>query len=131
MYNIAQDPIMLLQSSYDRIEIKKLYIDIAEDLIAGILLSQIILLNLPTSEDSMEFRVERDNELWIAKDRSDWWNECRITPKQFDRAIKILEEKSLVQKKLFKLNGTPMVHIKLNADQLIQCISNLSKTENL
>jgi len=111
------------QMSRDTIDVKKVYIDIAEDLVAGILLSQIIYWYLPDQEGKTKLRVEKDGQLWLAKGREDWWEECRITPKQFDRAIKILQKKGLVEKKIFKFNGNPTTHIRLNFDVLIQYLS--------
>lgn len=104
------------------IDVKKIYIDIAEDLVAGILLSQIIFWNLPNQEGKTKLRVKKQGELWLAKGREDWWEECRISPKQFDRAIKILESKNLITKKIFKLDGTPITHLKLDFDVLFKYI---------
>lgn len=106
------------QTSRDTIDVKRIYVDIAEDLISGILLSQIIFWNLPNQEGKTKLRVVRDNKLWLAKGREDWWEECRITSKQFDRAIKILEEKKLVDKRVFKFDGSPKVHLNLNIEVL-------------
>ena len=109
--------------SRDTIDVKKVYIDIAEDLVAGVLLSQIIYWYLPDQEGKTKLRVERDGQLWLVKGREDWWEECRISPKQFDRAIAILQKKGLVEKKIFKFNGNPTTHIRLNFDVLIQYLS--------
>jgi len=111
------------QMSRDTIDVKKVYIDIAEDLVAGVLLSQIIYWYLPDQEGKTKLRVERDGQLWLVKGREDWWEECRISPKQFDRAIAILQKKGLVEKKIFKFNGNPTTHIRLNFDVLIQYLS--------
>jgi hypothetical protein len=111
------------QMSRDTIDVKKVYIDIAEDLVAGILLSQIIYWYLPDQEGKTKLRVEKDGQLWLVKGREDWWEECRISPKQFDRAIAILQKKGLVEKKIFKFNGNPTTHIRLNFDVLIQYLS--------
>lgn len=111
------------QMSRDTIDVKKVYIDIAGDLIAGILLSQIIYWHLPNQEGQTKLRVEKNGQLWLVKGREDWWEECRISPKQFDRAITILQKKNLVEKKIFKFNGNPTTHIRLNFDVLIQYLS--------
>ena len=108
--------------SRDTIDVKRVYIDIAGDLIAGILLSQIIYWNLPTKEGSSKLKVIKNNELWLAKGREAWWEECRITATQFDRAIKILEQKNLVQKERFRYEGSPTIHIKLNSEQLMKAL---------
>lgn len=108
------------QTTRDTIDLKKIYIDVAGDLVTGVLLSQIIYWNLPNQEGKSKLRVKSDNELWLAKGREQWWDECRISAKQFDRSIKILEKKGIVTTKLKKFDGNPTKHIKLNLNVLIE-----------
>ncbi|MBO8161365.1 MAG: hypothetical protein H0Z24_06975 [Thermosipho sp. (in: Bacteria)] len=108
--------------SRDTIDVKRIYIDIADDLVAGILLSQIVFWYLPKKNGDKKVQVEKEGRMWIAKGRDDWYEECRISPKQFDRASKILKEKGLIEKKLFKFNNIPTIHISLNFDVLIEKI---------
>lgn len=118
------------QASRDTIDVKRVYIDVADDLVAGILLSQIVFWYLP-GKNGNKLRIEKDGKTWIAKGRNDWWDECRITPKQFDRAISLLEEKNIVKKELFKFNGSPTVHIALNTEILLEGVKSiLTKGEN-
>jgi hypothetical protein len=107
------------QLSQDTIDVKRIYIDMADDLVAGILLSQIVYWFLPNKAGATKLRVEHDGVLWLAKGREDWYDECRITAKQFDRASKILIEKGLIEKKTFKFNGNPTVHVRLNEDNFL------------
>jgi len=112
----------------DSIKVKRIYVDVAEDLIAGILLSQIVYWHLPSKQDgNTKLRVEKGGQLWLAKGREDWWDECRITPRQFDRAINILIDKGIVEKELFKFNGSPMVHVRLIPEVLMQYINSISR----
>lgn len=122
--------------SYDCIDVKRIYIDIADDLVAGILLSQIVYYNLPSKNNNQKdnaeqnkLRIIKEGKKWLAKGRSDWWDECRISEKQFDRAIVKLVEKGLVEKKIFKFNGNPQVHIWLCLDKLITEIENIIDSE--
>lgn len=102
-------------ASHDTIDFKKVYVDMADDLIAGLLLSQIVYWHLPSKETGQpKLKVEKEGELWIAKGREDWHDEIRITCRQYDRAIKILENKDLVVVKTFKFDGNPMKHVRLN-----------------
>src|SRR5690625_1801093 len=102
------------QASRDTIDFKKSYVDLAGDLVAGVLLSQIVYWHLPSKETGKtKLRVKKDGHLWIAKGRSDWWDEIRITGKQFDRASNILVKKGLIEKKTFKFNGSPTIHTRL------------------
>lgn len=117
------------KSSKDIIDVKRIYIDIADDLIAGILLSQIIYWNLPNDKGQTKLKVEKDGKLWLAKSRQEWWEEIRISPKQFDNAIKKLEIKNIVETKLFKFNGAPTKHISLNEKVILDLINNVVRGE--
>jgi len=103
------------QASLDTIDVKKCYIDIAGDLVAGVLLSQIIYWFLPNKNGKSKLRVLKNKEYCIAKNRSDWMNECRITPKQYDRAIKILKNKGFVRivNGMFDGKRTPHIFLML------------------
>ena len=118
------------EASRDTIDVKRCYIDLAGDLVSGILLSQIIFWFLP-SRDKTKLRVSREGLMWLAKDRKDWWEECRITPKQFDRAIGVLKDKGFVRTERFKFAGRPLIHITLNIDAILQGVKSiLTKGEN-
>lgn len=116
------------ETSYDAINVKRIYVDIAGDLIAGVLLSQIVYWHLPSKQGESKLRVMKDGHLWLAKGREDWWDECRITPKQFDRAITLLVSKGVVVKRLFRFGGSPMIHIRLVPEALMDCIEELLKS---
>jgi hypothetical protein len=93
-------------------------IDIAGDLIAGTLLSQIIYWFGIGENGRPRVRARHDGELWLAKSRKNWFDELRISPKQVDRAIKILLDKDLIirSKKNYKWAGIPTMHIRPNYD---------------
>jgi DnaD/phage-associated family protein len=119
------------QTTRDTIDLKKIYIDVAGDIVSGVLLSQIIFWNLPNQEGKTKLRVNHEGKLWLAKGREDWWQECRLSSKQFDRSIKILEDKDIVITALKKFNGSPTKHIYLNLEVLVKRIEEvlLSETE--
>jgi hypothetical protein len=108
------------RSSRDTIEVKRVYVDMAGDLIAGVVLSQIVYWHLPTKEGNARLQVEREGKLWLAKGRTQWWDECRISPKQADRALDILQEKGLIQTRLFKFAGAPMRHIRIDQEEFLK-----------
>ncbi|PFJ14745.1 replication protein [Bacillus cereus] len=101
------------------------YVDITEDLIAGILLGQIVYWYMPNEQGKSKLRVKKNGEFWLAKSREDWKEEIRITPKQYDRAIKILISKGLVEVQKFKFNGAPTNHIKLNISEVTQRVKSI------
>lgn len=99
----------------DTIDFKKAYVDMAGgDLVAGLLLSQIVYWHLPTKAGESRLRVWREGYQWIAKGRADWWDEARITPKQFDRACQVLVDLGLVVKANFRFSGLKMIHLRLD-----------------
>ena len=101
------------RSSRDTIEVKRAYIDMAGDLVAGIVLSQIVHWHLPSRDGRTRLRVKRDGHLWLAKGRADWWAECRVSPKQADRALALLAEQGLIEVRLFRFAGAPTKHVRI------------------
>lgn len=89
------------------------YVDMAGDLIAGALLGQILYWFGAGKDGRSRARIVKDGFLWIAKTRADWWDEIRISPKQYDRAAKILKEKGFIEIKTFKFYGNPTTHIRI------------------
>jgi hypothetical protein len=101
------------RASRDTLEVKRLYIDMAGDLVAGVVLSQIVYWHLPNREGHARLQVEREGKLWLAKGRADWWDECRISPKQADRVLEILERKGLIEVRLFQFGRAPTKHVRI------------------
>lgn len=111
--------------------VNRAYVRIAGDLVSGILLGQIVYWNLPNKDGNSKLRVFKEGQYWLAKERNSWQEEVCITPKQYDRAIKILIDKGLVVAKKFKFNGSPTVHIRLNELELDRLLeSELTRGEN-
>lgn len=102
------------RASRDTVDFKKVYVDISGDLIAGLLLSQIIYWNLPNRQGKSKLRVCKKGKWYIAKANQDWWDEVRISVKQAVRALRILKEKGIIKTKIFKFDGAPTTHILMN-----------------
>ena len=121
-------------SSNDIIDFKKIYVDMAGDLIAGLVLSELIYWYLPSKDTGRnKLRVKHDGYLWIASRYKDWHDRARITESQAERAIKILVDKGLLIKAIFKFNGEPTVHVRIVEDKflsLLQQRTNSVTTEN-
>ncbi|HDY88795.1 MAG TPA: hypothetical protein ENH82_11880 [bacterium] len=111
------------QASRDTVDFKKIYVDIAGDLIAGLLLSQIVYWFLPNKEGKTKIRVIKRGRPCIAKARHDWWDEVRISPKQYDRAVGILRKLGILRTKNHRFNGVPIPHLFLQQKQLLQLIN--------
>jgi len=102
------------QTTRDTIDFKTIYVDMADDLIAGLVLSQIVYWHLPNDKGQSKLRVQKDGYLWIAKRRTDWYDEIRVSAKQADRALKILEDREIIVTCLHRFDGAPTVHIRIN-----------------
>ncbi len=98
----------------EKIILKKIYIDMVEDLIAGIVLNQIVYWHTPNEAGEVKLTVFRDGFAWIFKRREDWWEECRITPKQVDKACKLLEDLDVIRSHNYKRNNAPTKHFRIN-----------------
>lgn len=105
------------------------YIDIAGGLVEGTLLSQIMYWFSTGRDGKLRAKIVKNDELWIVKSRTDWWNEIRISPKQYDRAIKKLEELGLVVLGKWKFNGMPAIYIRPNYEYLQSVIDEWKKQQ--
>jgi hypothetical protein len=106
--------------SRDTIDFKKAYVDMAGDVIAGLMLSQIVYWYLPGQSEESKLRVERDGKRWLVKSRHDWWDECRLSPREADRARKTLEEAGLIEVRLYKFNGSPTQHLRIREGEFLE-----------
>ena len=102
-------------SRSDSLEVWKECIDMAGDINAGIMLSQIVSWHLSSNENAQtELWAKRGDHLWLVKAHTDWYDEIRFTADQARRALRVLEEKKLVITKVHQFNGTPTKHIRIN-----------------
>jgi hypothetical protein len=107
-------------TSPDTVDFKTIYVDMAGDVIAGLLLSQIVYWYLPSKKDGRpKLRVYKDGHYWIAKARKDWWDELRIRAKRADRALSILEKKGLIVTAVYKFNRAPTTHIRIVKEKFL------------
>ena len=108
------------KASSDAVDFKCIYVDMAGDLVAGLMLSQLVYwCLLPDKNGASKLRVCRDGCWWVAKHRAEWWDEIRITPKQADRAIKMLVKAGLAVKKDSLFNGKRTTHLRIDRDTFL------------
>lgn len=98
------------------------YVDITGDLVAGALLGQILYWFGADRNGKTRARIIKDGFYWIAKTRNDWWQEIRISAKQYDRAAKILKDAGFIEIKTMKFNGNPTTHIRIVPHKLNEAI---------
>lgn len=101
------------KASRQSIDFKTVYVDMTGDLIAGLLLSQIVYWHLPDDAGKSKLRVERDGILWLVKSHDDWWAEVRISAKQAKRALALLERQGLIERQYHRFNGLRTTHIRI------------------
>lgn len=108
------------RASRDTVDFKRAYVDMAGDLLAGLLLSQIVYWHLPGKDGKTKLRVEKGEHLWLAKKREDWWDEVRMSPRQVDRAISILKERGLIVTHRYRFGGAPTTHLRINKGRFME-----------
>ena len=108
-----------------------LYVDVAGGHLGGLLLSQIIYWHKPGKSGRPKLRVKRKGELWLAKARTDWWDEIRITEWEYDTAIKVLKQKGIVEVRNFHFGGKKTPHIRLLWDGLADRIVEVLEEQGL
>lgn len=77
---------------------KHIYVDMCDgDLVAGILLSRIVYW-FGKSKNTGKSRIlhNHNGRPCLIKSRADWWDECRINEKSYDKAVAILKEKKII-----------------------------------
>jgi len=129
--NITMDFSQFLRweaATRDTLDVKRIYIDMAGDLAAGVMLSEIVYWHLPAANGTSRLSVLRNDHLWIAVRRSEWWERCRLSPDQADYALGKLIQRGLVEKRLFRFNGQPTVHIRLCSEAFLAAFQALLDT---
>ena len=94
------------------------YIDITGDRIAADVLCRILYWFEPKENGKMKISVVKNGEYWLAKSKSEWYDELRISRKQVDRALSILEEKGFIEKAIFRFDKTPTIHVRPVYDEI-------------
>ena len=114
-------------AEFDKISVKRAYIDINDGNLAdGLAFSQIMYWhgrNLETGQSRL--RVFRDGHYWMSKGYDEWWDECRIQPRAARDCVARIKGRGLIIVKLFKFNGIPRVHIRVDWDAFESLIRRL------
>lgn len=99
------------------IDFKTAYVDMAGDLIAGLMLSQIVWSYLPTTKRSL---ISKKGDLWVIKGEQEWWDECRLSKKRAHSGIKKLKRLGIIKTKVWPHYGRKNItHISLNVEQFV------------
>ena len=105
---------------------KRAYIEITSDVPAGFLPSQVVYYHLPASVGSIKLRVKQD-KYWIVKCRKDWWDECRLKPRQVDTTLAGLKSLGPVTTVTYNFQDCTPQHIRLKNVRASRPLSFLSE----
>ncbi|MCD0160885.1 hypothetical protein IHN63_06120 [Deinococcus sp. 6YEL10] len=111
------------RTTNDAIDFKKLYVDMAGDLKAGLMLSQIMYWRLPRKnrgDNDTRLTISHEGRRWLAKSDKAWWSEIRLTAKEAFGARRTLESLGIVTLKVKKYAGVPTVHLSINEDRFVE-----------
>lgn len=100
-------------TSRDTIDFKRIYADITGDTLAGLVLSQIIYWHLPSKTGGSKLRIQKEGQLWLACSRAEWWESTRLSPRQVDRVLEIIVKVEVIEKRVYRFNGSPTTHIRI------------------
>lgn len=87
------------------------YFDIVQDINAALLMSQIHYWYMPDKNGGSKLKVYRNGSFWLAKSHDEWFQECRLSRRQVDRALQRLEAEGLIRVEVFRFGGAPTRHI--------------------
>lgn len=108
------------RTTHDVIDFKKIYVDMCGDVLAGLMLSEIVYWYLPSKGGDPKMKVVREGVRWIACARAEWWDRTRMSKRQADRAMKLLEEVGLITRKAFMFNHQRMMHLRIDRDMFLK-----------
>jgi hypothetical protein len=100
------------------IEIRPDLVKVAGDVVVGLLLSRIVFCHQPKMLAKSKRHVVRDGASWIAKTREEWMAETGLTLTRYNRAIRVLKQKELIEMRVMMFQGVTMSHIRLLRDNL-------------
>jgi hypothetical protein len=104
------------ESSRDTIDFKLIYADIAQDVLGGLVLSELVYWHLPSRSGISRMRVVRDNHEWVVAQRAEWWKRTRMTPRQIDNVVTKLVDRNLVIKSVHKFGRANALFLRINQE---------------
>lgn len=92
---------------------RPILVQMAGDLTAGILLTQIDFWFRPDKRGQRKVRVQRHGDWWVAKTREAWMAETGLGAAQYKRAIAVLKRKGFIEVRKMRFGGLAISHIRL------------------
>lgn len=117
----ARETVLAWARGNSPIAVHPAYIRMAGDVGAGVLLSQIVYWHSDSKDGQRRGGVERDGETWVAKSAADWAREIGLDAdigqgpaKSVRRYLTHLQSAGLIEADVFKFNGAPTLHVRVN-----------------
>jgi hypothetical protein len=111
-------------ASKDTIDFKRAYVDVVGDVLAGLVLAELIYWHLPSKKTgAAKMKVRRGDHHWIACNRADWWERTRLTARQFDAALKLLTDASIVIKEVHGFAAKRALYVRINETVFLERLS--------
>jgi hypothetical protein len=118
-------------TSKDTIDFKRSYADMVGDVLAGLVLSEIVYWHLPAQKTGLtKLRVQRGGHKWIACRRDEWWDRARLTPRQFDAALELLVESGVIAKEIHGFSAKRSLFIRIDEDKFIERFNVVTTGDN-
>jgi hypothetical protein len=117
--NLNKEIIALFSGQTKTITTPKLYIELTQSYTQANVLNQCIYWS----------NKSKLNNGWFYKTYNEWFEEIHINERTLRRIFKKLEKKGFILTKIKKVKGVNTLHIFMNVDFLIDCISNMLSQE--
>ena len=109
----------------DSLDFKKTYVDMVDDLVAGLMLSQIVSWYLPNQDGPP--RVEKNGMILYVKEHQQWYASCRITKSRARRALTILKKKEVVITEVHLFEQKATTYIRINWEGFMRAFNSATK----
>lgn len=104
------------KSARDVIEIRMIYVDLTGNILTGMLLSQIV--HEFSQGHATRTLITRGGQQWLAKSCAEWYDTIQFTEKRLRKHLADLESAGIIERQIFKLEGSPTMHIRIAWDVL-------------
>lgn len=101
------------------LDFKNIYFDMADDLIAGLMLSKIVSWYLPDKDGDQNKSIEINGVTWFVKEHDQWYAECRLTKSRVRRGLKKLKEKKLIVSEVHRVGQNTATCIRIDQEGFI------------
>lgn len=79
------------------------------------LMSGISFWFAPSKAGTSKLRIRKDGQLWIARSRAEWAEDCGLSERQVERALASLRQKGLIITRQGLWAGKAILHVSLSA----------------